>query len=348
MRIPVTMGLLIAFRDADDRLARRALAGGERGGCFGEWPYGADDGLEPAVPHSRGEVGEPGAVGFDDEEDCPSVLGLDLGRHDDGDQRATGANQGGRVVEDVSADHVEHDVDLADVLQFLGLQVDEGVDAECERGVPVGGPAGADDAGAGLAGELYRDRADAARGAVDQDGLAGGEVAVVEQALPGGEPGDGQCGGQGVVDVSRQRGEVAGFHRDVLGERAVAGPVGQAEHPLADAQAGGAESQLFDDTGQLVPGHARRPVVACAIGPRGGPVQLSGGDARGVYPHDDVVLGRVGVGHVRQGQPGETGVTVSHGDGLHLGPLLGRATRAHSPLVRRAHSGCRGMHAVSA
>jgi hypothetical protein len=40
-------------------------------------------------------------------------------------------------------------------------------------------------------GELHRDRPDAARGAVDQDGLAGLELCVVEQALPGGQPGDG-------------------------------------------------------------------------------------------------------------------------------------------------------------
>lgn len=141
-----------------------------------------------------------------------------------------------------------------------------------------------------------------------------------------------------MVDVRRQRREIAGLHRDVLGQRAVAGPVSQAEHPLADTQAGGAEPQLFDDTRQFVPGHARRPVAACAIGPRARPVQLSGGDARGVYPHDDVVLGRVGVGHVRQGQPGETGVTVSDSDGLHNGPYWGGA-HERAALSRRAHRG---------
>ena len=122
---------------------------------------------------------------------------------------------------------------------------------------------------------------------------------MVEQALPSGQPGDGQSGGHGVVDVRWQRGEVAGLHRGVLGERAITGPVSHAEHPLANAQAGGAVPQLHDDTGQFVPGHARRPVTAGAIGPRGGPFQLAGGEARGVHPHDDVVLGRMGVGQVR-------------------------------------------------
>src|SRR5579871_6644403 len=34
-------------------------------------------------------------------------------------------------------------------------------------------------------------------------------------------------------------------------------------------------------------------------------------------PHDDIVLGSVGVGHVRQGQSTDAGIAVSNGDGLH-------------------------------
>nr|BFD86746.1 hypothetical protein StreXyl84_61470 [Streptomyces sp. Xyl84] len=78
------------------------------------------------------------------------------------------------------------------------------MNAEGECPVPVGGPAGADDTGAGCTGELYGDRADAARGAVDQDGLARREAAVVEQALPGGQSGDGKGCGERVVDVRRE------------------------------------------------------------------------------------------------------------------------------------------------
>jgi hypothetical protein len=335
IRIPIMRGLLFVGGDAVDRLAGCAFVGGERGGCFGEWPYGADDRLEPSVPQPRGEVGEPGAVGFDDEEDGPPVRGLDLGRHGDGDERAAGAHQGGRAVEDVSADHVEHDVDLAGVLQLLGLEVEEGLDAERERLVPVGAPAGPDNAGADFAGELHRDRPHAARSAVDQDGLAGGQAAVVEQALPGGQSGDRQRGRHGVVDIRRQWCEVAGLHRGVLGERAVAGPVGQSEHPLADTQAGGAVSQFDDDTRQFVAGHARRPVTARAIGPRGRPVELPGGETRSVHPHDDVVLGRVRVGQVRQGQPCDTRVSVSNSDGLHDSPYW-EGDRSSAPA--REHS----------
>jgi hypothetical protein len=197
------------------------------------------------------------------------------------------------------------------------LQVQEGIHAETEGCVPVGGPASADDPGPHVVGELYGDGPDTACGAVDQDSLPCHEAGVVEQALPGGQPGDRQRGGHGVVDVRREWGEVAGLHRAVLGEGAVAGPVGQSEHPLADGQAGGAVAQLDDDTGQLVAGHARRPVAVGAVGPCCRPVRLSRGEPRGMHLHDDVVLGGVGVGNFRQGESADVGVTVSNSDGLH-------------------------------
>jgi hypothetical protein len=64
----------------DDRLAAGAPVGGECSGRFRECPYGPDDRLQPSVPESLGEVRQPGAIGFDDEEDGPAVLGLDRGR----------------------------------------------------------------------------------------------------------------------------------------------------------------------------------------------------------------------------------------------------------------------------
>ena len=89
------------------------------------------------------------------------------------------------------------------------------------------------------------------------------------------------------------------------------------EHPLADGQAGGSVPQLGDDTRQLVAGHTRRPVAARAIGPRSRPVELSGGEPRGMHLHDDVVLSGVRVWHFGQGKPSHTGVAVSDGDGSH-------------------------------
>ncbi|WP_204071694.1 hypothetical protein [Planotetraspora phitsanulokensis] len=63
-------------RDLNDRLAGRAAIAGERGGRFGKRSHGADDGVEPSGPEALGEVGQPGAVGFDDEEDGSPVLDL--------------------------------------------------------------------------------------------------------------------------------------------------------------------------------------------------------------------------------------------------------------------------------
>jgi hypothetical protein len=53
-----------------------------------------------------GEVGQPGAVGFDDEEDGSPVLGLHGGLHGDGDEGAVRAYQFGRSLEDAAADDV--------------------------------------------------------------------------------------------------------------------------------------------------------------------------------------------------------------------------------------------------
>ena len=80
-----------------------------------------------------------------------------------------------------------------------------------------------------LARELHRDRTDAACGAVDQDGLPGREMSVVEQTLPCGQPGHRQCRRHHVVDACRQRREVTGLYRNVFRERAIAGPVGEPE-----------------------------------------------------------------------------------------------------------------------
>jgi hypothetical protein len=41
-----------------------------------------------------------------------------------------------------------------------------------------------------------------------------------------------------------------------------------------------------------------------------------------MHPHDDIVLSRVGVGHVRQGQTTGSGGTVINGDGFHGTSLL--------------------------
>ncbi len=49
--------------------------------------------------------------------------------------------------------------------------------------------------------------------------------------------------------------------------------------------------------------------------------------------HDDVVLGGVGVGHVRYGEPTDTGMAVSNGDGLHWQVHYRTPTTAKSTAV---------------
>jgi hypothetical protein len=58
--------------------------------------------------------------------------------------------------------------------------------------------------------------------AVDQRGLPGQEVGVVEQGLPRRQSGDHRGGSGGMVDTRRQRRKVARIHRHVLRQRAVA------------------------------------------------------------------------------------------------------------------------------
>jgi hypothetical protein len=57
----------------------------------------------------------------------------------------------------------------------------------------------------------------------------------------------GRAAATGVADIGRERSEVAGLRRGVLGQGAVAGPAGQYEHPLAGGQASGSASQFGDD-----------------------------------------------------------------------------------------------------
>ena len=157
-----------------------AIVGSECGGGFSEWQHGAHRWFEASIAYSRGQVGKPGAIGFDNEENRPPVARLGLGRLDDGDERSAGAHQCRRAGQNVSADHVEHHVDFPCVLQLFGIQVEEGMNAERGRPVSICGAAGTDDARADLASELHRGRSHRTRDTVDQHRLSSGEAAVVE------------------------------------------------------------------------------------------------------------------------------------------------------------------------
>jgi hypothetical protein len=59
-----------------------------------------------------------------------------------------------------------------------------------------------------------------------------------------------------------------------------------------------------------VAGHARCAVTTRAIGPGARPVKLPGSETRGVYPHNDIVRSRLGVGQLCQRQASDTGLTI--------------------------------------
>src|SRR5258706_389107 len=139
------------------------VAGGVRGGDaparrrgrVSRWNGGTNS--PGGSPPQLGDIGKAEPDGPDSEEEGPAVGGPHLGRADDREERAAGAYQRGRAFEDLAADHVERDVDLAGVLQPVSLQVHERVRTQAEGGLPVCGATGADHAGAQLPGELHRD-----------------------------------------------------------------------------------------------------------------------------------------------------------------------------------------------
>ena len=64
------------------------------------------------------------------------------------------------------------------------VQVDEEMRAQIEHRLAVGGAAGADHPSPRLAGQLHRERSDAAGSAVDEDRLPRREPSVNEKSLP--------------------------------------------------------------------------------------------------------------------------------------------------------------------
>ncbi|MBV9837564.1 MAG: hypothetical protein JO156_05565 [Solirubrobacterales bacterium] len=93
----------------------------------------------------------------------------------------------GELGQHVAADRVVDEIDLTDGgLPPGSLDVDEVLGAELEHALARAGPTGSDHVSPGPARELHPDRPDPAAGAMDHHGLAGLEVAVIEQRLPGG------------------------------------------------------------------------------------------------------------------------------------------------------------------
>jgi hypothetical protein len=104
-----------------------------------------DVGPQSSVADPLDDLGQLGAIGLGDEVGRQAVGGSRLGRPDDAHQSASGPDQARGGLLDVPADDVEHQVDAADVVQRVVVEVDELMGAEVERLLAVGGAAGADD-----------------------------------------------------------------------------------------------------------------------------------------------------------------------------------------------------------
>ncbi len=206
---------------------------------------------------------------------------------------------------------------VAHVFQPVLLKVEERLYAVAEDRLLLCRATAADHPGSRLQRQLHGHRTDTARGAVNQDGLAAGEMSVVEQPLPRGQPGHRQRRGGDMVDVGRQRSEVTGFYRNVFRQGAVAGPVGEPEHRFADRQSSGAVTQLDDDAGHFVSRDGRCPVAPRPVGPGSWPIEFIGCERSRVHFDDDIVFRHVRVGHLGQRKTGDTGRAVMRDDRSH-------------------------------
>src|SRR5204862_1296194 len=283
----------------------------------------ADVRPQSSVPHPLDDLTQLGTIGLDNEVDRQAVGGPRLGRADDGHQCSSGSNQACGPLLDVAADDIEHQIDAADVVENVVLEVNEFLRAEVERLLTVGRTSGADDVGAELTCELRHHRPDCAGRAVREDALPRLKAAVLEQSLPRGEAGDWQTRAHLEVDVARQGCEIACLDGYILRQGAVAIPVGESEHPLSQRQSRRAVAESGDHSGQLVAGDRRCSVTVAAIGPGRGPRQLSRDESRRMNLNDDVVYRCRRLGPLGQLHPGRSRSLVRYHDRLHDEFLLG-------------------------
>src|SRR5215467_14632599 len=280
----------LAWSGCQHYLARNVLArfGHEGFASFRERVDRADLGSQLALVNEASDIPQFGTAGVAHEEDDADVISISFYRRHDGHQGSAGLHDRWRTCEYVSADGVVDQVSLPDgSLPAVLLDIDEFVGAEVEHALTSVGPAGSDDAGACPIGQLHRHRADPAAGAVDHDGLAGLEMAVVEQSLPRGECSLGDRGSFDEVKARRLGRQIPSLDAHVLGRPAIAVPVNKAVYLLAHRYAGRAVAERDYHPGPF-PGRDQHPsVVPGPIGHQG-PGQLSRREASGTHLHECV------------------------------------------------------------
>src|SRR5262249_27211306 len=170
--------------NANDRLSLDPFGPVEGGNRIVEGSDVADVCPQPTNPDPLDELTQLRAIGFDDEIDSQAARGPRFRRAGDGHQRSSGANQARRPLHDVAAEDIGKQIDFADILQDVVVEVDELLCAEVESCLTGGSAPGADDVRAGLACELARHRTDYAGRTVHEDALPRVKAAVLEQPLP--------------------------------------------------------------------------------------------------------------------------------------------------------------------
>src|SRR3954471_8870781 len=173
--------------NADNRLSLDPFGRVKGGNGIVEGSHVADVCPQTTIPDPPDDLTQLGAVGYDDEVNSQAADGPRLGRAGDGHQRSSGANQARRPLRDVAADHIENQIDFADVFQSVVIEVDELLCAEVESRLTGGSAPRADDVRAGLTRELGRHRTDYTGRAVHENALSRTKAAVLEQPLPRGQ-----------------------------------------------------------------------------------------------------------------------------------------------------------------
>src|SRR5207244_3717565 len=209
-------------------------------------------------------------------------------RCDHRDERAAWFYDRNRPGEHFTANGVEDEIDLPDnILPPALLEVDEAVGARYQHNRFHATPAGADNVSANRPSELHRGQPQGSTGSVNHHCLPGSQMAVVEQRLPGRQPGLGDGGSMHVVDGSGFRRHIARLDGDVFSGCTVTISVDEAEDLVTNGNTGSAVAEGGDDAGKFVSRDNVFALMACAIRPER-PVQLGGGDTAGVHLHQDI------------------------------------------------------------
>src|SRR6516225_4352853 len=109
----------------DDRLSLDPLGPVEGGNRIVEGSHVADVCPQPTNPDPLDELTQLGAIGYDDEVDSQAARAPSLGRAGDGHQCSSGTNHARRPLRDVAAEHIENQIDLANVFQGVLIEVEE-------------------------------------------------------------------------------------------------------------------------------------------------------------------------------------------------------------------------------